>query len=728
MKLHPFLLAVCVLASAVGAQTQIGSANDVAASHSPVLGTGPIDYPETSRDNVVDNRFGASVADPYRWLEADPWTDHKVINWIAEQRRTTAAYLSKLPGREMFRISLASAYDFERLGTPQKRAGRYFFTRKDGDQDQPVLVVRDADGRERVLIDPATWSKDGTLTFAEWQVSPDGSRVAYAEQDGGSDWRIIRVMDVATGQMTSDSAAWARFTQIAWAGDGSGFYYSRYPEPKQGNTEAAGLTNHAVYFHRIGTPQALDDIVFSTPEQPGKINSAGITPDGRYVIIYSSADLVHADISVIDLKSDRKPRPLIQGAKERWSVVGNAGTAILLITDKDAERAKIVSIDLDVPNAKFIELLPQQDGILTGAYLAGGRLVATYLVDAKSEIRRYRLDGTPDGVITLPGIGTVSAIAGEPQDNEVFLVYASFNQPNTVYRYDVASGDLSAWVTPKTGIDLASIVVEQRFFRSKDGTSVPMFIARRKDVTGPVPTLLTGYGAFAINMPPGYSAMLTPWVLNGGALAVANIRGGGEYGAQWHAVGSGRNKHNGLDDMVAAAEYLHAAKIASKDGLAMYGDSAGGLLVGAVVNQRPDLFAAALPSVGVMDLLRFDQFTGGALWIGEYGNPAIQSDFENLLSYSPYHNIRAGQQYPAILATTADADDRVVPAHSFKYVAALQAADLGPRPRLLRVDTRSGHGAGKPTSKVIEEAADMLAFAARWTGMQVNGDRKASTR
>ncbi|NTE63640.1 S9 family peptidase [Agrobacterium fabrum] len=728
MKAHQFALAVCVLAPSVGAQPEFAAAKDVSAGHSWERNTTPIQYPETSRGSLVDNRFGVSVADPYRWLEGDPRTDRKVADWVAAQQRTTTAYLSGLPGRAMFRRALASTYEFERIGVPQKKAGRYFFTRKLGDQNQPVLVVRENDGSERVLLDPAAWSKDGTVTFAEWRASPDGSRVAYAEQDGGSDWRTIRVIDVATGQITSDSAAWARFTQIAWAEDGSGFYYSRYPEPKPGVSETAGLTNHAVYFHRLGTPQLLDELIFSTPLQPGKINSAGITPDKRYVILYSSADLVHADISVIDLQSGKKPRPLIQGAQERWSVVGSVGAKLLLMTDQHAARARIVSIDLEAAVPEFTELVSEQDAILTAAYFVGDRLIATYLADAKSEIRRYKLDGTPDGVVTLPGIGTVSAVAGEPQDDEVFLVYTSFNQPNAVYRYDVASGELSAWATPRTRVDLSSIVVEQRFFRSKDGTSVPMFIVRRKDVTGPVPTLLTGYGAFAINMPPGYSAMLTPWVLNGGALAIANIRGGGENGAQWHAGGSGRNKQNGFDDMVAAAEYLHATKIAPKDGLAIYGDSAGGLLAGVVVNQRPDLFAAALPSVGVMDMLRFDHFTGGALWIGEYGNPATEADFRNLLSYSPYHNIKAGKEYPAILATTAEADDRVVPAHSFKYVAALQAADIGPRPRLLRVDARSGHGTGKPTSKVIEEAADMLAFAARWTGLQVNNERGANTK
>ena len=679
-------------------------------------------YPPSPKGTVVERPFGVAVADPYRWLEQDPRSDKAVAEWVAAQQRTTAAYLAGLPEREAFRRLLASTYDYERLGVPQKSGGRYFFTRKAGDQNQPVLVMRDGTGAERVLLDPAGWSKDGTVAFAEWRASPDGSRVAYAEQDGGSDWRTIRVLDIASGKPTGDVVKWGRFTQIAWAKDGSGFYYSRYPAPRAGVPEVAGLVNHAVYFHRIGTPQAEDRLFFATPERPGQINSAGITADGRYAIVYSSADLVHADVAVADLaRGERTPRPLIRGATDRWSIVGNVGTRLLLMTDKGAERWKIVSVDLAAPRPVFTDLIPEQAAILTGGYIAGDRLLATYLVDAKSEVRRYTLDGAADGVVALPGIGNVSAVAGEPGDREAFFVFASFNQPNTVYRYDVASGRQGAWVRPAIGADLSSIVVEQHFFRAKDGTRVPMFVARRKGATGPVPTLLTGYGAFAISMPPGYSAMLTPWLLRGGALAFANIRGGGEYGAPWHAAGRGPNKQNGFDDMIGAAEYLRASRIAKPDGIALYGDSAGGLMVGAVVNQRPDLFAVALPSVGVMDMLRFDKFTGGALWVGEYGSPAREADFRNLFAYSPYHNVRVGRPYPAILVTTADADNRVVPAHSFKYAAALQAADLGPKPRLLRVDTRAGHGAGKPTAKVIEEATDMLAFAARWTGLTREG-------
>lgn len=677
-------------------------------------------YPETRRGDVAETHWGSTVADPYRWLENDPAQDGEVADWIAAQRRTTSAYLAGLPGRAAMRQSLAAAYDVERIGAPQKEAGRYFYTSKRGGQDQAALYVREgAQGAARTLVDPAVWSDDGSVALAEWRASGDGKRVAYAVQSGGSDWRTIRVIDVATGRQLDDEIQWARFTQVAWARDGSGFYYSRYPAPKPGREADTSLADHAVYFHRIGTPQQQDTRFYAMPRQPGRLNSLGMTADGRYAIIYSTADLVKADIAVVDLDSkERQPRTLVENAAHRWSVIGNAGATLYLLTDKDAARSKIVRIDLAAPEPVFVDVLAQQDGIMTGAAVAGDRLLVSYLVDATSALRRYTLAGVPDGAVRLPGIGSVSAVTGQAGDGEAFFVYASFNQPNTVMRYDVAANQAGAWIAPKIGADLGSIEVRQVFYTSRDGTRIPMFLARRRDVTGPAPTLLTGYGAFAISMPPAYSAMLTGWMLQGGVLAIPGIRGGGEYGAAWHAAGSGVNKQKGFDDFIAAAEYLHAEKIAAPGGIAAYGDSAGGLLVGAVVNQRPELFGAALPSVGVMDMLRYHRFSGGQLWIGEYGNPAVEADFKRLLAYSPYHQVGQQRAYPAILATTGEADNRVVPAHSYKYIARLQAADIGRKPRLIRIDQRAGHGAGKPTSQVIEEAADMWAFAAYWTGLE----------
>lgn len=682
-----------------------------------------VKYPTTPRGDVIETHFDNTIADPYRWLENDPGKDKNVAAWIQAQRRTTSGHLDTLPGRDAFRKSLISANNYERISAPQKEGGRYFYTRKGGQRDQPALWVREgANGIDRVLIDPALWSADGSIALAEWKASEDGRHLAYAVQNGGSDWRTIRILEVSTGRLLADEMKWARFTQIAWTKDGSGFYYSRYAEPEGGSEDRSGLSNHAVYFHRLGTAQAQDKLFYATPDHPERLNAVGITSDGRYAIAYSSGDLTRADITVTDLESkSRLPRKLVENPAHRWSVIGNVGTTLYLSTDKDAERTKIVTVDLAASKPMFVDLLPQQDANMTGAYLVGGRILVSYLVDAKSELRRYTLDGLQDGAVRLPTIGSVNAVSGDADDSETFFVFASFNQPNTVYRYEVSTKTQEVWIEPEIEADLESIMVDQVFYPSKDGTRIPMFVVRRRDVSAPAPTLLMGYGAFGISTPPAYSAMLTGWLLQGGAVAMPAIRGGGEYGGAWHDAGRRERKQNGIDDFIAAAEYLHANKIAPVDGITAYGASAGGLLVGAVVNQRPDLFGAALPSVGVMDMLRYNRFTGGQLWTGEYGDPAIEADFNNLLSYSPYQNVGKGKPYPAVLATTGEYDNRVVPSHSFKYVAALQALNLGPKPRLLRIDARAGHGIGKPTSQQIEEAADMWAFAAHWTHLQVKG-------
>ncbi len=461
--------AICAFAVVAGTQRNGLAAEDKANVHSPPADAKPIVYPRTKRDTIVKTRFGVSVHDPYRWLEGDPRTDTDVASWIDAQRRFTTEHLSSLPGRDVFRRSLISTFDYERVGIPQRSRDRYFFTRKVGGQNQPLLVMRDDAGQERILLNPATWSMDGTVTFAEWRASRDGERVAYAVQDGGSDWRTIRVLDAATGKVTSDVVSWARMTQIAWANDGSGFYYSRYPEPMPGVSDATGLINHAIYFHRIGTPQADDTLFFATPSKPGRVNSAGLTPDGRYAIIYSTDDLVHADVLVVDLEQrDQSPRTLIENSTDRWSVIGNVGTKLLLTATKGPERSKIVSVDLAGSELVFIDVVPEQNAHLTGAYIAGDRILAIYFIDVKFEMRRFRLDGVADGVVKLPGMGSVRAVFGEPGNREAFILYGSFNQAETVYKYDVETGQLVAWVEPGIGAKLASITVEQRFFRSKD--------------------------------------------------------------------------------------------------------------------------------------------------------------------------------------------------------------------------------------------------------------------
>lgn len=692
-----------------------------ACSQSPTT-TPMITYPQTKRIDLVEKPFGQTVSDPYRWLENDVRSDKEVASWVESQNKVTNAYLDTLPGRAIFEERLKQLYNYERFTIPVKKGGRYFYLRNSGVQNQRVLYVRDSvDGQGRVLIDPNSWAKDGAIALAEWSVSNDGKRLAYAVQDGGTDWRTIRVLDVNTGKVLGDEVKWARFTNIAWAKDGSGFFYARFPEPKQGEASQANVENHAVYFHAIGKTQVQDRLVYSTLNQPTMLHSYLIvTKDGRYVAILSTLSSIANKLTVIDLQSaDWKPRKLVDNLDDQWVVVGNVGTKLFLITNKDAPRLKVVTMDIAAADPVIADVVPEQDAVLNDASLVGGRLLLSYMVDVKTEVRRYTLEGKADGVVKLPGIGTAIGFEGDEDDQETFYGFTSFNAPGTIYRYDVASNTARIWSEAKVAIDLKQIVVEQRFYTSKDGTRIPMFIIRCKDVTGPAPTLLNAYGGYGLVDPPGFMPDRLAWVEQGGVFAITNIRGGGEYGKAWHEAGRRQNKQNVFDDFIAAGEYLKAQGITSQDGLAIQGASNGGLLIGAVVNQRPDLFAAALAQVGVMDMLRFDQFTAGKLWVDEFGSPAREADFRNLLKYSPYHNIQSGKAYPAILATTADTDDRVVPGHSFKYVAALQAADIGPKPHLVRIETRAGHGAGKPTDKIIDETADMWAFAAKWTGLEV---------
>jgi len=675
-------------------------------------------YPATRRTDAADILHGQQLDDPYRWLEHDARSSSEVAAWIAAQNAVTNACLTELPGRAVFRARLEALQNYEKFTIPRERGGHYFYTRNPGLENQATLLVRDGvDGPDRVLIDPNTWSEHGTRALAEWAPSKDGALLAYAVQEDGADWRTIKVIEVATGKILDDALAWARFTTIAWAVDGSGFFYTRYPEATAGD---AALANHAVYFHALGTPQVSDRLLYATPERPELLHFVEVTDNGRHAVITSTPGTQTNNLVVIDLQDAHwQPRTVIDDFDAEWSPVGDAGSILYLLTSERAERRRIVTLDLADPNAAPRELIPEDSAVLGDARLVGGRLIGTYLVNVKTQLRRFTLDGRPDGVVPLPGIGSAGGFQGHPDDNEAFFVFTSFNAPTTIYRYDVAANKASAWAAPQVDADLEHIVVEQRFYAARDGVRVPMFLIRRSDVMGPAPTLLHGYGGFGISMISYYEPSLLAWIEQGGVVAIANIRGGGEYGKAWHEAARLDKKQTSYDDFIAAAEYLHAHGIVTQDGLAVHGESGGGLLVGVVVNQRPELFAAALPGVGVMDMLRFDRFTGGRLWMGEFGDPADAAQFSTLLSYSPYHNVAPGKRYPAILVTTADTDDRVVPAHSFKYVAALQHADIGPRPQLVRIETQAGHGAGKPTAKAIAEMADKWAFAAHWTGLIV---------
>jgi prolyl oligopeptidase len=684
--------------------------------------TAPISYPKTETVDVRETLFGERVADPYRWLENDVRNDAKVAAWVAEQNKLTDAYLATLPGRDTFKQRLTALFDYERFGLPEKKGERYFYSRNSGLQNQAVLYVRDGlNGEGRVLIDPNGWSKDGATALGEYQPSEDGRRLVYAVQDGGSDWRTVRVLDVDSGQVLPDKVEWVKFSNLAWAKDGSGFFYSRFPEPQADQQFQALNENQAVYFHTLGTEQSADRLIYATPDTPKRGHFAQVTDDGRWLVVTTTEGTDNRyEITLIDLNdAAHRPRKLVEGLENEWSLVGNQGTRFFWSTNKGAPRSKIVTMDVAEAAPVARDLIAEDQAVLQSANIVGGTIVASYLVDAKTEVRRHALDGRPLGTVDLPGIGTAAGFGGDQDDGETFFAFTSFATPTTIYRYDVKSGQATPWAEPKVAFDPADYVVEQRFYASKDGTRVPMFVVRRKDVTGPAPTLLYAYGGFNIAVLPAFSASRIAWMEQGGVLAVANIRGGGEYGKAWHDGGRLANKQNVFDDFIAAGEYLIAQGVTKKDGLAIQGGSNGGLLVGAVSNQRPDLFAAALPAVGVMDMLRFDRFTAGRYWVDDYGYPSKEADFKVLRAYSPYHNIQPGKTYPAILATTADTDDRVVPGHTFKYTAALQAADIGPKPHLVRIETRAGHGSGKPTDKIIEETSDLYAFAAKWTGLDV---------
>jgi len=684
------------------------------------------DYPETRRGDVVETLFGEEIADPYRWLEEDVRKSEDVADWVERENAVTDAYLDKLPARDWFKQRIGELYDFERFSTPVKKGGRYFYTRNSGLQNQSPLYVREGlDGEPRLLLDPNTWAEDGATALSGWAASPDGRKLLYSVQDGGTDWRILRVLDVDSGAQMPDEIRWAKFTGLAWVGE-EGFLYSRFPEPEEGEDFQALNYNQAVYFHRLGTPQSEDELVYATPEDPEVGHSAGVSSDGRWAIVTSAKGTdARYEVHVIDLaaRSEKgwQARDLITGFDNAWGVIDGIGGKLWVMTNKDAPRYRIMSIDLDAAQPEWQPVVPEMEQPIDGASLVGDELIVSYLKDASSLARVFTPSGEEKAPMELGGIGSVGGFTGKPGDPETFYSFTSFNRPATIFRLDTASGERTVFAQPELAFDPEDYVVEQRFYASKDGTRVPMFLMRRRDVAQsgkPVPTLLYGYGGFDVSLTPGFSASRMAWVQAGGAFALANIRGGGEYGKAWHDAGRLANKQNVFDDFIAAGEYLKAEGITPDDGLAIQGGSNGGLLVGAVVNQRPDLFAAGNAAVGVMDMLRFDRWTAGRYWVDDYGYPSKEADFKVLRAYSPYHNIKPHTPYPALLVTTADTDDRVVPGHSFKYTAALQAADLGPKPQLIRIETRAGHGSGKPTDKAIEEAADIAAFLAHWTGLK----------
>lgn len=691
-------------------------------------------YPETRKVDVVEEQFGVKIADPYRWLEDDVRVNPEVAKWVEAQNRVSNAYLDTLPGRDALTARMRALFDYERFSIPQKSGGHYFFTKNDGLQNQSPLYVRNGlKGKDRVLIDPNVWAKDGATALDQWEPSPNGKLVAYAIQDGGSDWRTIKVIDVKTGQPLAEEIQWAKFTNIAWVGN-EGFLYSRFAEPQKGQEFQALNENQTLYFHKIGTPQSEDKPVYATPDRPKLGHSAQVTHDNRWVVITSAQGTDDKyEISLIPLASKKgrllplenwKPQTLIVGLEHDWQLIEGMGDQLWFVTNKGAPKLKVVKVDLSGADAVFSDIIAERSEPLARAQIVGSRLVLSYLKDAASLAEMVSLDGKPLQRIQLNSIGTASGFSGKPGDPETFYSFSSFNQPGAIYRFDSTTGKSSVFAQPKLSFEPASISIEQRFYASKDGTKVPMFVVRKKDIdlSKGAPTLLYAYGGFNLPQLPSFSATRMAWIQSGGVFVLANIRGGSEYGKAWHDAGRLLNKQNVFDDFIAAGEYLIKEGITTKDKLAIEGRSNGGLLIGAVINQRPDLFAAGHAAVGVMDMLRFDRFTAGRYWVDDYGYPNKEADFKNLLGYSPYHNIKDGVQYPAVIVSTADTDDRVVPGHSFKYTAALQDAETGSKPKIIRIETRAGHGSGKPTDKLIEEYADIYGFLAKWTGLELEND------
>ncbi|WP_405051858.1 prolyl oligopeptidase family protein [Sphingomonas sp.] len=697
---------------------------DSLAAVDAVLARQKISYPQTRRVGLVEPQFGVPVADPYRWLENDVRTDPEVRAWVDAQNAVSSSFLATLPARAPFKARMTDLYNYERFGIPVKKGAHYFYTRNDGLQNQPVLYVRDSlSGPGRVLIDPNGWSADGATALAEWVPSEDGTKLLYSIQDGGTDWRTVRVLDAGTGKLLPDEVKWVKFSNLDWAKDGSGFYYSRFPEPKAGGTFQSLNEDQAVYFHKMGTAQAADRLVLATPKRADLNHVAQVSDDGGWLVVTSSSGTDERfEITLVNLKNRAaKPRVLVPGFENNYTFIGNRGSTFFFVTNDSAPKLQVVSLDIARAKPVAHTVIAEDQATLEGASMVGGALIATYLADAKSEVRVHGLDGALQRTIALPGIGSASGFGGEFDDPETFFAFTSFNRPTTIYRYDVKGGQASEWAAPKVAFNPDDYSVEKRFYASKDGTRIPMFIVMKKglDRSGGSPTVLYGYGGFNVSLTPDYSPTRMAWIEAGGVYAMANLRGGGEYGKAWHDAGRLANKQNVFDDFIAAGEYLKAQGITSPKGLAIDGGSNGGLLVGAVVNQRPDLFDAAHPAVGVMDMLRFDRFTAGRYWVDDYGYPNKAADFKTLLTYSPYHNIKPSVHYPPVLATSADTDDRVVPGHSFKYMAALQAADPDGEPHLIRIETRAGHGSGKPTTKIIEESADVYAFLAKFTGLAV---------
>jgi prolyl oligopeptidase len=682
----------------------------------------PLSYPDSKPGRTVETLHGVEVPDPYRWLE--DLNSDQTADWVKAQSSLTDAYLEAIPGRKALEAHLTKLWNVERFGVPFFEGGRYFFSKNDGLQNQSVLYsTKSLDTARAILLDPNTLSSDGTVALSSYEVSPDGRYLAYSTSASGSDWVEWRIREISSGKDLPDHLKWSKFSGASWAKNSKGFYYGRFPAPKDGEEMMAQNIHKKIFFHEIGKPQNEDRLVYERPEHPKQGLYAWVTEDGKYLLIQVSQGtdtkngLFYKDLS----QPDSKVIELLPDFDASYDFITNLGSKFIIRTDLDAPKQKVIAIDLNTPGRKqWKTIIPESRETLRSVSHVGGLFIANYLKDARTEIRRFKTDGTSLPPVKLPGLGTASGFGGKPDQNETFYYFTSFTSPGAVYRYDIASNTSTLFKAPKTQFDPDDYESRQIFATSKDGTRVPMFIVHKKGLKldGSNPTLLYAYGGFNISLRPSYSPATIAWMDLGGIYVMANLRGGGEYGEEWHEAGMKLKKQNVFDDFIACAEHLVSKKYTSSKKLSIAGGSNGGLLVGACMVQRPELYGACLPAVGVMDMLRFHKFTIGWAWQAEYGKPDDPTDFKNLLKYSPYHNLKSAN-YPATMVITSDHDDRVVPSHSYKFAAALQSAQNGPAPTLIRIESKAGHGAGTPTSKRIEAIVDKYSFLAKSLGFEI---------
>ena len=678
-----------------------------------------IRYPESRKADQVDDYHGTEVPDPYRWLEETDSPEARA--WIEAQNRVTFDYLSRIPQRERIRERLTQLWDYPRVSPPARMGDRYFQLRNSGLQNQEVLYVMDSyDSPGHVLLDPNSFSKDGTVALSNWEPSPDGNYLAYATSKSGSDWMTWRIRDVATGEDLPDHIEWSKFSNAAWRNDSTGFYYSRFDEPVPGEDYTAANYYQKLFFHRLGEPQTRDALIYERPDQKEWGFFGLVSDDDRYLVIHvSHGTSIQNLIFYQDLDSGAAVVELIDEFEATYDFVGSSGPIFYFRTNLDASRGRLIAVDITRPErASWQDIIPENEHTLEHVFMVHGEFIALYLSDARHRLMRFTLKGDLISEIELPTLGSIPSVGyflyltGKPKHDEFFYGFASFTYPISIYRFDLKSEVSELVYAPELDIDTDQFTTRQVFVTSKDGAQIPVFLTHRHDIAldGQNPTMLYGYGGFNIPLVPTFDVGRLVWLEMGGVLAWANLRGGGEYGEQWHQAGMLDRKQNVFDDFIACAEYLVAERISSTPRLSITGRSNGGLLVGACLTQRPDLFGAAVPIVGVMDMLRFEKFTIGWAWVSDYGSPSDPQQFETLYAYSPLHNLKPGASYPATLITTGDHDDRVVPGHSFKFAAALQACHAGDAPTLIRIQTRAGHGVGKPTALLIEETADILAF------------------